>query len=85
MSMTFQERTNPTLAGALPSAATSEPEGREAAHMPASEVIDRVNSILGYDMFEAALMAEGYAELGGEMVLIAESTITAQTEALPHD
>lgn len=85
MSMTFQDRTNPTLAGKHPSVATSEPEGREAAQLPASEVIDRVNSILGYDMLEAALMAEGYAELGGEMLLIAESTITAQAETLPQD
>ena len=85
MSMTIQHHTNPTLEGERLSGASSEPEGREAAQMTASDVIDRVNSILGYDIFEADLMAEGYAELGGEMLQIAESTITAQAETLPHD
>jgi hypothetical protein len=85
MTVTFQEQTSATVAGARPSAATSEAEGREAAQMSASEVIERVNSILGYDMFEAELMAQGYAELGGEMLRIAESTITAQAETLSSD
>jgi hypothetical protein len=58
---------------------------REAGRLPAYEVIERVNEILGYDIFEAALMIEGYAEIGSEMLSISESTLPAQTEMLPTE
>lgn len=47
-----------------------------------SEVLERVNEILGYDLLEHALMVEGYREMGAEMLLISESTLAAQFEAI---
>ena len=59
-----------------------DPSGQE--HLSATEVIERVNEILGYDILQDDLMAEGYAELGTEMLSISESTLGAQTEPQPE-
>jgi hypothetical protein len=49
------------------------------------DVADRINEILGYDIFEQTLMVEGYHEMGKEMLEIAESTAAAMYEALPPE
>lgn len=58
-------------------------DDREAVNLSAAEVIERVTEILGYDLFEDALMAEGYAEFSDEMLAFSESTLHAQNESLP--
>lgn len=77
--------TNPFLKDEPMSLATSDEDAQEAGRLPAEELFDRITEILGYDLFEAALMAEGYAELGAEMLSISEGTIAAQAEALPPE
>ena len=49
------------------------------------DVAKRVNEILGYDIFEEVLMAEGYRAMADEMLLISESTAAATFEALPPE
>lgn len=83
MSVMFRDRTNPVRAE-VTSLDTNDDASREAAALPAQAVIERVNAILGYDIFESSLMAEGYVELGSEMLSISESTLAAQAEALPE-
>jgi hypothetical protein len=48
-------------------------------------VIVRVNEILGYDIFKAQLMAEGYREFADEALSFAESTLAAGVELLPPE
>ena len=83
MSVVFSDRTNPVRAH-VTSIDTNDDASREAAALPAAAVIERVNAILGYDIFESSLMAEGYVELGSEMLAISESTLPAQAEVLPE-
>ena len=48
-------------------------------------VVETLNRILGYDLQEATLMAEGYREMGNEGRAIAESNIAASAETLPEE
>jgi hypothetical protein len=56
--------TNPFLNDEPPSLTTSDEDAQEAGRLPADELFDRINEILGYDLFEMVLMVEGYADLG---------------------
>ncbi len=50
-----------------------------------SRVFDRLREILGYDIGEQRLLAEGYREFAAESLTLAESTLAASVEALPPD
>ena len=85
MAIDIRDHTSRWLTDEPSELATTEDEAREASHLPVSDVIERVNEILGYDIFEAALMAEGYRVMADEMLEIAESTLAAGYEALPPE
>ena len=59
---------------------TAEASKDEAA--PVVDLVARLREILGYDIFEETLMAEGYREMGAEMLSISENTSAAMFEAL---
>jgi hypothetical protein len=83
MAIDISESTN--RASAATRLAKTGDEDREIGSLPADDVIARVNENLGYDLFETALMIEGYYELGDEMLVISESTLSAQAETLPQE
>lgn len=77
--------TNPFLNEEPTSLTTSDEDAQQVGRLPAEELFERINEILGYDLFEMVLMMEGYAELSAEMLSISEGTISAQAEALPPE
>lgn len=50
-----------------------------------ADVIEIVNRILGYDILESQLMAEGYLEFADESLTTAEGTMAAFYETLPPE
>ncbi len=64
---------------------TGAAEGIAEPSEPTVDVTQRVNEILGYDIFEQHLLVEGYREMGDEMLEISESTAAAMYDALPPE
>jgi hypothetical protein len=64
---------------------TTEGETQRMGSLPAKDVIERVNEILGYDLLEVSEMARGYYEQAEESLRISESNIAAGFEALPPE
>jgi hypothetical protein len=52
---------------------------------PARSVVEVVNEILGYDIFERWLIAEGAQEFAEESLHFAESTLEAALETWPDE
>ncbi len=50
-----------------------------------SRVFDRIREILGYDLREQQLLAEGYRKFAEESLTLSESTLAASVEALPPE
>jgi hypothetical protein len=50
---------------------------------PGVDVFELISEILGYDIREVQLMAEGYREAAGECLWLAENNIVASAETLP--
>lgn len=48
-------------------------------------VVETLNRILGYDLQETTLMAEGYREMANEGRAIAEGNLAASAETLPEE
>ena len=48
-------------------------------------VLEVVNRLLGYDIDEVRLMAQGYRESAQEALAIAESNLAASAETLPTE
>jgi hypothetical protein len=49
------------------------------------DVFEILEEILGYDIFEMQLMAEGYREAAEESLAIAESNLDATIQTLPDE
>jgi hypothetical protein len=66
----------------------SDTNGEEAilaSQLSAEDVIDRVNAILGYDLFASQALIEGYREYADEAISLAESNAAAAFEAIPDE
>jgi len=68
-----------------PDISASTIEEADFVESPISDVIERVNEILGYDIFAAATLAEGYVEFADESIALAESNLSAAAEVLPEE
>jgi len=58
---------------------------RKEAPVQHSRVFERLREILGYDLREQQLLAEGYREFAKESLTLSESTLAAGVEALPPE
>ncbi len=58
---------------------------RKEAPVQHSRVFERLREILGYDLREQQLLAEGYREFAKESLTLSESTLAASVEALPPE
>jgi hypothetical protein len=67
------------------SAGSAEIARRSEAPVPRSRVFQRLREILGYDVREQSLLAEGYREFAEESLALSESTLAAGVEALPPE
>ena len=74
-----------TLAPGFELIQTSTAEASKDEAAPVVDLVARLREILGYDIFEETLMAEGYREMGAEMLSISENTSAAMFEALPDE
>jgi hypothetical protein len=57
----------------------------EPSRSPKRSVVEVVNEILGYDIFERWLIAEGAQEFAEESLHFAESTLDAGLETWPDE
>jgi hypothetical protein len=57
----------------------------EAIPPPPSEIYDVLCRILGYDIREQWLLAEGYREMAEESLRLSEDSLAAGFEALPPE
>jgi hypothetical protein len=62
---------------------TNEPTSPPSSN--GENVIEVVNRLLGYDIEQQRLMAQGYRESAEESLVIAESNLAASVETLPDD
>lgn len=58
---------------------------RKESPVRRSRVFERLREILGYDVRDQQLLAEGYRELADESLMLAESTLAVGIEALPPE
>jgi hypothetical protein len=58
---------------------------RKEAPVRRSRVFERLREILGYDVGEQQLLAEGYREFAEESLMLSESTLAAGIETLPPE
>lgn len=68
-----------------PEISASTEEETALVEEPMTDVIERVNEILGYDIFATTTLAAGYVEFADESLAVAESNLAASAEVLPDE